>query len=111
MAMNAEKEKYFSLEEMSILLDLPVETLTRTRESAPIKQSGPEYWADWYRRTLASSEEAKRVNRDFSMACTPRVNAVQHRDADWRDVRMEVNVSRKSSSRRSDRASTRMRVR
>ncbi|KAE9042644.1 hypothetical protein PR001_g3842 [Phytophthora rubi] len=91
MVKNAEKEKDLSLEEMSVLLDVPVETLARTRESAPVEQSGPEYWADWYRRTLATSEEAKRANRDFnkeasSTAGTPRVNAVQHRDADWRDV-------------------------
>ncbi|KAE9051323.1 hypothetical protein PR001_g1555 [Phytophthora rubi] len=76
---------------MSVLLAIPVETLARIRESAPIEQSGPEYWADWYRRMLASSEEAKRANRDFSKetpstASTPRLNAVQHGDADWRDV-------------------------
>ncbi|KAE9013519.1 hypothetical protein PR001_g15392 [Phytophthora rubi] len=87
MKKNAAKEKELTLEELSSLLNLPVETLARTRESSPDELSAPEYWSAWYRRTLAASEEAKRANRDFkapatAAASTPRVGAVQ---PDWSD--------------------------
>ncbi|KAE9223224.1 hypothetical protein PF004_g12583 [Phytophthora fragariae] len=87
MKKNAAKEKELTLEELSSLLNLPVETLARTRESSPAELSAPEYWSAWYRRTLAASEEAKRANRDFkapttAAAGTPRVGAVQ---PDWSD--------------------------
>ncbi|KAE8989420.1 hypothetical protein PR003_g22125 [Phytophthora rubi] len=87
MTKNAAKEKELTLEELSSLLNLPVETLARTRESSPDELSAPEYWSAWYRRTLAASEEAKRANRDFeapatAAASTPRVGAVQ---PDWSD--------------------------
>ncbi|KAE9229823.1 hypothetical protein PF004_g10664 [Phytophthora fragariae] len=63
---NAAKAKEPSLEELSVLLNLPVETLQRTREASPGELSTPEYWLDWYKKTLAASAEAKRANRDFS---------------------------------------------
>ncbi|KAE9339114.1 hypothetical protein PF008_g11727 [Phytophthora fragariae] len=74
MKKNAAKEKELTLEKLSSLLNLPVETLARTRESSTDELSAPEYWSAWYRRTLAASEEAKRANRDFK---APRVGAVQ----------------------------------
>ncbi|KAE9345174.1 hypothetical protein PF008_g8894 [Phytophthora fragariae] len=37
----------------------------RTREASPGELSTPEYWLDWYKKTLAASAEAKRANRDF----------------------------------------------
>ncbi|KAE9276201.1 hypothetical protein PF008_g29151 [Phytophthora fragariae] len=87
MKKNAAKEKELTLEELSSLLNLPVETLARTRESSPAELSAPEYWSAWYCRTLAASEEAKRANRDFkapatAAASTPRVGTVQ---PDWSD--------------------------
>ncbi|KAE8975221.1 hypothetical protein PF011_g24566 [Phytophthora fragariae] len=87
MKKNAAKEKELTLEELSSMLNLPVETLARTLESSPAELSAPEYWSAWYRRTLAASEEAKRANRAFkapatAAASTPRVGAVQ---PDWSD--------------------------
>ncbi|KAE9035302.1 hypothetical protein PR001_g6763 [Phytophthora rubi] len=87
MKKNAAKEKELTLEELSSLLGLSVETLARTRASSTDELSAPEYWSAWYRRTLAASEEAKRANRDFkapvtATASTPRVGAVQ---PDWGD--------------------------
>ncbi|KAE9214505.1 hypothetical protein PF002_g17648 [Phytophthora fragariae] len=43
MTKNAAKEKELTLEELSSLLNLPVETLARTRESYPGELSAPEY--------------------------------------------------------------------
>ncbi|KAE9340803.1 hypothetical protein PF008_g10938 [Phytophthora fragariae] len=87
MKNNAAKEKELTLEELSSLLGLSVETLARTRASSTDELSAPEYWSAWYRRTLAPSEEAKRTNRGFkapvtATASTPRVGAVQ---PDWGD--------------------------
>ncbi|KAE9167229.1 hypothetical protein PF005_g28869 [Phytophthora fragariae] len=45
MTKNAAKEKELTLEELSSLLNLPVETLARTRESSPDELSAPEYWS------------------------------------------------------------------
>ncbi|GMF35670.1 unnamed protein product [Phytophthora fragariaefolia] len=65
-------------------------TLARTRESSPGELSTPEYWSDWYRRTLAVSEEAKRANRDFremrpNESDAPRIHAVEPSDPGGRD--------------------------
>ncbi|POM58010.1 Hypothetical protein PHPALM_37401 [Phytophthora palmivora] len=62
---NAERQKEPTLSEISELLDIPEEVLARTRASSPGILSTPEYWSEWYRKTLASSGEAKRANRDF----------------------------------------------
>ncbi|KAE8962257.1 hypothetical protein PR003_g29045 [Phytophthora rubi] len=62
---NAEQQKKLSLSELSALLDIPEEKLTRTRDSSPGVLSSPEYWLRWYKETLAASEAAKRANRDF----------------------------------------------
>ncbi|GMF20951.1 unnamed protein product [Phytophthora fragariaefolia] len=82
MAENAKKQKELTLDEMSGILNLSVDTLGRTRESSPGELSTPEYWSDWYRRTLAVSEEAKRANRDFrekrpNESDAPRIHAVE----------------------------------
>ncbi|KAE8883743.1 hypothetical protein PF007_g22418 [Phytophthora fragariae] len=47
------------------MLNLPVETIERTREASPGERSTPEYWLDWFKKTLTASAEAKRANRDF----------------------------------------------
>ncbi|POM79950.1 Hypothetical protein PHPALM_2272, partial [Phytophthora palmivora] len=62
---NAEKQNKLTLIELSKILEIPEDALARTRESSPEVLSTPEYWINWYRRTLASSAEAKRANRDF----------------------------------------------
>ncbi|KAL4109428.1 hypothetical protein PRIC1_001128 [Phytophthora ramorum] len=62
---NAEQQKEPSLDDISTLLSIPVETLARTKEASPGALSSPEYWLEWYKSTLATSEEAKRANRDF----------------------------------------------
>ncbi|ETN02086.1 hypothetical protein PPTG_16741 [Phytophthora nicotianae INRA-310] len=62
---NAEGQKAVSLGELSKILDIPEEVLARTREAAPEELSSPEYWLEWYRKTLATTEAAKRANRDF----------------------------------------------
>ncbi|GMF31417.1 unnamed protein product [Phytophthora fragariaefolia] len=71
VAKNAAKAKELSLEELSVMLNLPLETLERTREASPGELSMPEYWLDWYRKTLAASAEAKRANRDFRASVPP----------------------------------------
>ncbi|KAE8964459.1 hypothetical protein PF002_g1847 [Phytophthora fragariae] len=68
MKTNAEQQKELSLSELSALLDIPEEKLTRTRDSSPGVLSSPEYWLQWYKETLATSEAAKRANRDFRSA-------------------------------------------
>ncbi|KAE8990378.1 hypothetical protein PR003_g23238 [Phytophthora rubi] len=65
MKKNAEQQKELSLTELSALLDIPEEKLTRTRDSSPGVLSSPEYWLRWYKETLDASEAAKRANRDF----------------------------------------------
>ncbi|KAE9295275.1 hypothetical protein PF008_g24308 [Phytophthora fragariae] len=47
------------------MLNLPVETIERTREASPGERPTPEYWLDWFKKTLTASAEAKRANRDF----------------------------------------------
>ncbi|GMF28614.1 unnamed protein product [Phytophthora fragariaefolia] len=68
---NATKAKELSLEELSVMLNLPLETLERARVASPGELSTPEYWLDWYRKTLAASAEAKRANRDFRASVPP----------------------------------------
>ncbi|KAE8976686.1 hypothetical protein PR001_g25348, partial [Phytophthora rubi] len=65
VALNTARAREPTLEELSGLLQLPVEVLERTHEASPGKFSTPEYWLEWYRRTLAASNEAKRANRDI----------------------------------------------
>ncbi|KAE9014297.1 hypothetical protein PF005_g9464 [Phytophthora fragariae] len=65
MKKNAEQQKELSLSELSSLLDIPEEKLTRTRDSSPSVLSSPEYWLRWYKETLAASEAATRANQDF----------------------------------------------
>ncbi|KAE9011954.1 hypothetical protein PF004_g9196 [Phytophthora fragariae] len=65
VALNTARAREPTLEELSGLLQLPVEVLERTHEASPGKFSTPEYWLEWYRRTMAASNEAKRANRDF----------------------------------------------
>ncbi|ETO59294.1 hypothetical protein F444_22335 [Phytophthora nicotianae P1976] len=62
---NAEGQKAVSLGELSKILDITEEVLARTREAAPGELSSPEYWLEWYRKTLATTEAAERANRDF----------------------------------------------
>ncbi|KAE9302125.1 hypothetical protein PR003_g22356 [Phytophthora rubi] len=64
VALNTARAREPTLEELSDLLQLPVEVL-ETREASPGEFSTPEYWPEWYQRTLAASNEAKRANRDF----------------------------------------------
>ncbi|EGZ09636.1 hypothetical protein PHYSODRAFT_338405 [Phytophthora sojae] len=65
MQENAARQKAMSIEEISKLLGIPVEKLERTKEVARRAGSTPEYWLEWYDKTLAVSSEAKRANRDF----------------------------------------------
>ncbi|KAE9279977.1 hypothetical protein PR003_g28085 [Phytophthora rubi] len=68
MKQDAKQQRELSLPELSVLLDIPEERLARTRDSSPGVLSSPEYWLDWYKETLAASDEAKRANRDFHSA-------------------------------------------
>ncbi|KAG2760943.1 hypothetical protein PC129_g20686 [Phytophthora cactorum] len=72
---NAELQEELTLEEMSVQLEIPVETLEMTRESSPGVLSSPEYWTAWYQKTLAASEAARRANRDFREPRTDRLVA------------------------------------
>ncbi|KAI9981124.1 hypothetical protein PInf_010547 [Phytophthora infestans] len=63
-----------SIAELSRLLGISPEVLERTRRAFPGKLASPEHWQDWFRKTLETTEEAKRANRDFK---TPVVNAVR----------------------------------
>ncbi|ETI35538.1 hypothetical protein F443_18131 [Phytophthora nicotianae P1569] len=62
---NAERQKSVSLGELYKILDIPEDVLARTCEAAPGELSCPEYWLEWYRKTLATTEAAKRANRGF----------------------------------------------
>ncbi|GMF34420.1 unnamed protein product [Phytophthora fragariaefolia] len=44
---NAEQQRELSLSGLSVLLDIPEERLTRTRDSSPCMLSSPEYWPSW----------------------------------------------------------------
>ncbi|KAE9341433.1 hypothetical protein PR003_g9991 [Phytophthora rubi] len=56
MEKNAEQQQELSLDEISSILNVPVETRARARESSPGELSTPEYWLSWYRKTLAATE-------------------------------------------------------
>ncbi|KAE9198109.1 hypothetical protein PF005_g15589 [Phytophthora fragariae] len=66
----AEARKELSIEEMASYLGLPVDVLERTRGTSKEEMTSPEYWQDWFEKTLKSSTEAKRANRDFRKAST-----------------------------------------
>ncbi|GMF21075.1 unnamed protein product [Phytophthora fragariaefolia] len=53
-------------EELSAILNIPMDVLARTKDATLNEMGSPEYWLKWYQNTLASSQEAKRANRDFS---------------------------------------------
>jgi hypothetical protein len=97
MKKNAERLKQLSLEEMSTILDIPVETLRRTQSASPGELSTPEYWFLCYRRTLAASEEARRANCDFkdvkpATGSGGRTATVAPAASDGRDVGGGVDV-------------------
>ncbi|KAE8987554.1 hypothetical protein PR001_g22292 [Phytophthora rubi] len=66
----AEARKELSIEEMASYLGLPVDVLQRTKGASKEEMTSPEYWQDWFEKTLKSSTEAKRTNRDFRDAST-----------------------------------------
>ncbi|POM75024.1 Hypothetical protein PHPALM_7921, partial [Phytophthora palmivora] len=66
MEVNASQSQKMSLVDLSTVLGIPEEVISRTRESSPGVLSTPEYWTAWYRKTLAATGAAKRANRDFS---------------------------------------------
>lgn len=72
--LNTEAVRDPSIAELSRLLGISPEVLERTRRAFPGKLASPEHWQDWFRKTLETTEEAKRANRDFK---TPVVNAVR----------------------------------
>ncbi|OWY95074.1 hypothetical protein PHMEG_00035025 [Phytophthora megakarya] len=51
MKKNTERLKTMALEEMSMLLKIPVEPLTVNREASPCELATPEYWLAWYKKT------------------------------------------------------------
>ncbi|KAE9347251.1 hypothetical protein PR003_g7022 [Phytophthora rubi] len=66
----AATRKKLSIEEMASYLGLPVDVLERTKGASTEEMTSPEYWQDWFEKTLKSSTEAKRANRDFRDAST-----------------------------------------
>ncbi|KAE8975166.1 hypothetical protein PF011_g24587 [Phytophthora fragariae] len=66
----AKARKELSIEEMASYLGLPVDVLQRTKGASKEEMTSPEYWQDWFEKTLKSSTEAKRANRDFRDAST-----------------------------------------
>ncbi|KAI9990819.1 hypothetical protein PInf_018423 [Phytophthora infestans] len=72
--LNTEAVRDPSIAELSRLLGISPEVLERTRRAFPGELASPEHWQDWFRKTLETTEEAKRANRDFK---TPVVNAVR----------------------------------
>ncbi|KAJ8523153.1 hypothetical protein ON010_g17613 [Phytophthora cinnamomi] len=62
MKKNAEQQRVLSLPELSDILEVPEETLSRTRASSPGELSSHGYWLNWYKETLVASEAAKRAN-------------------------------------------------
>ncbi|KAG3108151.1 hypothetical protein PI124_g12550 [Phytophthora idaei] len=44
---NADGQKDFSIEKLSMRLEIPAEVLERTKEVASGALSTPEYWQDW----------------------------------------------------------------
>jgi hypothetical protein len=72
----AEAKKEPSIEEMAGYLGLPVDVLERTKGASRIAMTSPEYWQEWFEKTLQSSTEAKRANRDFRNTPTDPVTMV-----------------------------------
>ncbi|OWZ12504.1 putative membrane protein [Phytophthora megakarya] len=79
---NAETQKKPSLEEVSLLLNLPLDNLQRNQSVSTGNRGSSAYWVRWFREALATSEEAKRANRDFrkttSLTTVPVVVASVH---------------------------------
>ncbi|OWZ15790.1 hypothetical protein PHMEG_00010509 [Phytophthora megakarya] len=65
MKLYAEARKPPSLEEISRTLGIPGVKLDKTKEASKDARSTPEVWTEWYSQTLATTDEAKRPNRDF----------------------------------------------
>ncbi|KAI9981035.1 hypothetical protein PInf_010389 [Phytophthora infestans] len=65
VTQNASKQEKPSLAELSEQLGIPEEVLERTREVSTGEMREPEYWLDWYERTLENSAAARRANRNF----------------------------------------------
>ncbi|OWZ02580.1 hypothetical protein PHMEG_00025834 [Phytophthora megakarya] len=61
---NAARLNMMTLEEMSVLLNIPLETLRENCEASPGELSTPEYWLARYKKTIAVAEESKRANRN-----------------------------------------------
>jgi hypothetical protein len=72
----AEAKKEPSIEEMAGYLGLPVDVLERTKGASRIAMTSPEYWQEWFEKTLQSLTEAKRANRDFRNTPTDPVTMV-----------------------------------
>ncbi|OWZ07023.1 hypothetical protein PHMEG_00020639 [Phytophthora megakarya] len=105
---NEEQKKELSLAELSCILGIPEDILVRTRESSPGELSKPEYWIKWYASTLASSEAAKRANRDFNNApqdgdTMASVSPSAKGDSDERDVGGGKKKFRRSRKREKER--------
>ncbi|OWY93228.1 hypothetical protein PHMEG_00037453 [Phytophthora megakarya] len=64
-ARNAETQREPSLSEVASLLNLPLETLERTKNVSSGGQGSPNFWKEWFQEALAHSEEDRRANRDF----------------------------------------------
>ncbi|RAW23830.1 hypothetical protein PC110_g19737 [Phytophthora cactorum] len=77
MEKNAETAKEPLLEEMSSYLGIPVKVLDRTSGPVASKLSSPDYWQEWFNKTLESSAEATRANRDFSEAPTYTASVIE----------------------------------
>ncbi|KAI9981483.1 hypothetical protein PInf_009236 [Phytophthora infestans] len=65
VTQNASKQEKPSLAELSEQLGISEEVLERTREVSTGELREPEYWLDWYERTLENSAAARRANRNF----------------------------------------------
>ncbi|OWZ10998.1 hypothetical protein PHMEG_00016042, partial [Phytophthora megakarya] len=61
---NAARLNMMTLEEMSVLLNIPLETLRENSEASPGELSTPEYWLARYKKTIAAAEKSKRANRN-----------------------------------------------
>uniref|UniRef100_H3H3R4 RNA-directed DNA polymerase n=1 Tax=Phytophthora ramorum TaxID=164328 RepID=H3H3R4_PHYRM len=103
MKQNADSAKEPSLGDMARYLDIPLDVLERTRTASLDGTTSPEYWQDWFRDTLESSEEAKRANRDFRKAETvPSAVAASADNVEVREGKVSIadeGVSSKSSGR------------
>ncbi|OWY98966.1 hypothetical protein PHMEG_00030126 [Phytophthora megakarya] len=95
MEKNAARLNMMTLEEMSVLLNIPLETLRENSEASPGELSTPEYWLVWYQKSLATPEEARRANRNFrggQPELCSQVNPLYPAVTDSRDVGGGVDV-------------------